>query len=234
MNYLDYIENDTRKPNELKEFFKSKYPDHYYLMAESDTKSDWWGETSGVSICVEMYIIAYIHIKKPMTILEYGSGKSTYIMSKVMTDLNYGGRLIAYEDNEDWYKRNKDLGLYENSEVHLVPVLKGERDWCVKDVGGTGTYCYFDHDFSDIDSVDFIFDDGPSFPFGAKYIDNWFMAANHFENPFDLLIDGRFTAQERCKYLYPNRTKIYTKLGVDTDFISHYECGIGTQIGGNK
>ena len=115
MNYLDYIENDTRKPNELKEFFKSKYPDHYYLMAESDTKSDWWGETSGVSICVEMYLIAYIHIKKPMTILEYGSGKSTYIMSKVMTDLNYGGRLIAYEDNEDWYKRNKDLGLYENA-----------------------------------------------------------------------------------------------------------------------
>ena len=109
-------------------------------------------------------------------------------MSKVMTDLNYGGRLIAYEDNEDWYKRNKDLGLYENSEVHLVPVLKGERDWCVKDVGGTGTYCYFDHDFSDIDSVDFIFDDGPSFPFGAKFIDNWFMAANHFENQFDLIV----------------------------------------------
>ena len=104
VNSLDYIENDTRKPNELKEFFKSKYPDHYYLMAESDTKSDWWGETSGVSICVEMYLIAYIHIKKPMTILEYGSGKSTYIMSKVMTDLNYGGSLITFEDSEDFYK----------------------------------------------------------------------------------------------------------------------------------
>ena len=225
MNYLEYIENDNRTMEELKTFFKSTYPNHDYSNVYLD-----WGKTTGVSEGVEMYIIAYIHIKKPMTILEYGSGKTTYVMAKVLEDLNYGGKLISFEDDEKWYKQNKDLGLYDKNEVHLVPILTGVREATWKNNGGPN-YGWFDHNFSDIDSVDFIFDDGPSMErYDITYIDNWYMAANHFKKPFDLIIDGRSGAQVRCKYLYPDNFKS-GRLGI-LETHSNKLFGIGTQIGG--
>ena len=71
--------------------------------------------------------------------------------------------------------------------------------------------------------------------YDITYIDNWYMAANHFEKPFDLLIDGRTADQARCKYLYPDNTKYGSSLGIKESVDdSFYQCGIATQIGGNK
>lgn len=223
MSYLEYIKNDNRTMKELDIFFESNYPNYIFT-------GDFWGETTGINIHLERYLISYIHIKKPMTIIEYGSGLSTFIMSTVLEDLNYGGKLISFEDDEKWYKQNKDLGLYDKSEVHLVPILTGVREAIWKNNSGTN-YGWFDHNFSDIDSVDFIFDDGPNMErYDITYIDNWYMAANHFKKPFDLIIDGRSGAQARCKYLYPDNFKS-GRLGI-LETHSNKLFGIGTQIGG--
>ena len=83
------------------------------------------------------------------------------------------------------------------------------------------------------DSVDFILSDGPTLSDGATYCDNWYMATEYFEKPFDLLVEGRSGERERLQYLYPNKTKI-SRLGVHEN-VKHIEkfgkCGIGTQIG---
>lgn len=238
MNYLDYIQDDNREIDELKSLFKSEYPDHEYLMAESTSSENYryrFGFTSGVNILVEMYLIAYIYKNKPMTVLEYGSGKTTYIMSTVMKDLNYGGKVISFEDSENWFIQNEDKGLYEGSEVHLVSTILGSRveDDPTWDTEDEKKYVYYDHDFSEIDSVDFILSDGPTLSDGATYCNNWYMATEYFEKPFDLLVEGRSGERERLQYLYPNKTKI-SRLGVHEN-VKHIEkfgkCGIGTKIG---
>ena len=238
MNYLNYIQDDNREIDQLKSLFMSEYPEHEYLLAESSTwKGDnnhpaRFGLTSGVNILVEMYLIAYIYENKPMTVLEYGSGKTTYIMSTVMKDLNYGGKVISFEDDESWFIQNEKKGLYEGSEVHLVSTKTGSRD---EQYQGSNKYVYYDHNFSNIESVDFILSDGPTLQDGVNYCDNWYRATKHFKEPFDLLIEGRTGEQERLQHLYGDQTKI-SRLGVheNVDKIKFGKCGIGTQIGGKQ
>lgn len=65
-------------------------------------------------------IFEFIDTNRPKLIVEYGSGESTYMINKYLEELNYGGRIISFEDTEYWYNAIKQGGLDPWGSVHLA------------------------------------------------------------------------------------------------------------------
>lgn len=96
----------------------------------------------------------FIEENKPKLIVEYGSGDSTYYLYKCLEELNYGGKLITYEDNPEWYNKSlKDFPF-------LKDVLKLVK---VQTVDSKLGYLKYDHKLEDIKEVEMVVIDGPDY-----------------------------------------------------------------------
>ncbi len=165
-----------------------------------------------------VYFIEYINEKRPKHIVEYGSGWSTMIIDKVITDLDYGAEFISFEEDEYWYNHIKEYNFDVNDRVNLVPIEKsypnGKAEW---DVNGqrlpsikliskklsNGPWVTYIHDFEKIEDVDWVILDGP---YLHNYGDfegdtangtlNLELLLNKFGGPMDVWIDQRFGTQE--------------------------------------
>lgn len=239
--YFEFIKNNYNTVDELKEYYQSEYPKYYDLWYYGFWKAhDKTGvgplgrigqpksRCTSVGMTISLYLTAYIHIKKPKSIIEYGSGFTTLLFSTLLEDLDYGGSLVTFEDSEDFYKMTEAIGYYEkmngNNRVELVP-LKFETNSDKK-------CCYYDYDLNKIDSVDFVFDDGPDLiRYGAQVSTSMLKLKEHFDTPFDYLIDGRIGTTEFYKKLFPD-TATRSWLGLDKNTPHEredgYQCGIGT------
>jgi hypothetical protein len=241
MNYFEFIKNNDKSKDEIKEYYQSQYPKYYDLWyygfwkAHDKTGVGPLGRTgqpksrcTSVGMTISLYLTAYIIDKKPKSIIEYGSGFTTFLISSLLEDLNYGGSLITFEDSEGFYKMTESIGFYEkmngNNRVELVPV-KSET---ISDKN----CCYYDYDLNKIESVDFVFDDGPDLiRYGAQVSTSMLKLKEHFDKPFDYLIDGRTDTTEFYKNIYPTTAKS-SWLGLDENTPHEredgYECGLGT------
>jgi hypothetical protein len=123
----------------------------------------------GCEECDYKFLIDYIEVYRPKFIVEYGSGVSTYIIDKLIGELDYGAEFISFEDDKYWYEIIKDEGLDVNNRVQLVD-LEYERISSKSSVpiGDSNlpsefTYsaCRYKHSYVGFENVDFVIIDGP-------------------------------------------------------------------------
>ena len=69
-------------------------------------------------------VISYIINNKPKLILEYGGGKSTFIISKILKELNYGGKIVAFEDLKKYYDLHENQGYNLDNNIVYTPESK--------------------------------------------------------------------------------------------------------------
>lgn len=236
MNYFKLIKNDDKTMAELMAYFESEFPKYHDLFfdgllnrTDKGRRHRGTGPT-GVAKTVGLYLTAYIHEKKPMTIIEYGSGLTTHLMATILNDLDYGGRLVAFEDQKAFYDLCASCGYYEQmtgaNEVRIAPLQFG----CHKHL----RYSEYIHDLNEFSSIDFVFDDGPDIhKYGTWFTNNITLIERHFQAPFDFLIDGRITSQKYHKEIFGECVR-FSGLGLNTsatyDRADAYSCGIGTAV----
>ena len=68
----------------------------------------------------------YIIENKPKFVVEYGGGQSTWLLTELINYLDYGGKVIGYESNEDWYNDHVKKGWNEHNNVKLVDIEQQE------------------------------------------------------------------------------------------------------------
>jgi len=217
MNYFEFIKHNDKSIEELKEYFQVNYSKYFDIWYDGY----WSSKFTGVGMAVALYLTGYIHNKRPKYIVEYGSGVTTLLMSTVLKDLNYGGSVISFEDNKEYYELGKDSGFYKNSQVHLVDVTIDKDQTC-----------HYNHDMSLIKDVDFVLDDGPDIAkYNCNVSTNMIKLKDHFKTNFSFLIDGRIQQQRYYKSLFGDKVES-SWIGIDKtkEFKREdgYKCGIGT------
>lgn len=96
----------------------------------------------------------FIEENKPKLIVEYGSGGSTYYLYKCLEELNYGGKLITYEDNSEWYNNLVEDFPFLKDSVKLVEI---------ETVDSKKGYLRYNHNLEDIKEVELVILDGPDY-----------------------------------------------------------------------
>ena len=102
----------------------------------------------------DKYLSAFTHIfyNHPKLILEYGGGTSTFILSVFLEELNYGGKIVGFEEIKEWYDYHIEQGFNKYNNIVYVEKMEVEDD-CI-------TYL---HDLEPYKDVDFIILDGPDY-----------------------------------------------------------------------
>ena len=96
----------------------------------------------------------YIKANRPMHIVEYGGGESTMFINRLLEQLNYGGKVTAYEDNSKFYNYYNEKGWNTNNSIKLV------NSEYISEEHGIVRYI---HPIEDIQDVDFFIVDGPDY-----------------------------------------------------------------------
>ena len=230
---------------------KDKYSNYYDFLHSFNgdynlEKRRSGGEIQGLAGCDDAdyrYFVEYIDTKRPKHIVEYGSGWSTLLIDRVITDLDYGAEFISFEDDEYWYNHIKEYNFDINNRVNLVPVEKsypnGKVEWdedgnklppvqlLSKEIG-YGPWVTYVHDFKKIKDVDWVIIDGPYLQnYGDTDDDaangtlNLEVLLNKFGGPMDVWIDGRLGTQEYYRALGHdielNGNPLNTNWGVGTN-----------------
>ena len=124
----------------------------------------------------------FIIKNKPKLIVEYGSGGSTYFLQELLNELDYGGKLISFEDNEKFY--DKSCSNIRLVKVEIVDRIKGSLRYV--------------HDLDLIKDVELVIIDGPDY---QRYLNDEGNPTNltlnlqdiveHLNKEVPFFIDGR-------------------------------------------
>ena len=98
----------------------------------------------------------FIIKNKPKLIVEYGSGGSTRHLEELLKELNYGGKLISFEDNKKFF--DKTCSSIRLVEVEIVDSAIGSLRYV--------------HDLDLIKDVEFVIIDGPDYKRYPNYQGN--------------------------------------------------------------
>ena len=131
----------------------------------------------------------YIAEYKPKLIVEYGGGDSTYYIYKCLEELNYGGKVIGYEDDIEYYTD------FNEKFTDLKGILKlVEIEWVDREKGKLR----YKHKIEDLKDVEMVIIDGPNY---QKHLDSSNYPSNittnledlnqHFGKNIPFFIDGR-------------------------------------------
>ena len=134
------------------------------------------------------YISAIKHIveHKPKFIVEYGGGKSTLMITELVNYLDYGGKVIGYENDESFYNQYIEMGWNKHNNIKLVDVVQFDK--------GNRSYVKYNHTMKDIKGVDFVIIDGPNlrkfepFPYSTTNLED---IVEHLGYEIFYFIDGR-------------------------------------------
>ena len=127
--------------------------------------------------------IKYIIENKPKFVLEYGGGKSTWVLTLLINELNYGGKIVGIENQEFWYNDHVSKGLNEFDNIILIEEYKIDDD----------KFTYV-HDMEPYKDVDFVMIDGPDFRLYGDRLgvtDNLEILVNYTGKKIPYFIDGR-------------------------------------------
>ena len=126
-------------------------------------------------------VISYIINNKPKLILEYGGGKSTFIISKILKELNYGGKIVAFEDLKKYYDLHENQGYNLDNNIVYTPESKID-----------GEFFTYIHDLEPYKDVDLIIIDGPDQRVTKTNITlNLELFVNYLKKEIPYFIDGR-------------------------------------------
>ena len=145
------------------------------------------------------YLSAINHIieNKPKFVVEYGGGKSTWMLTELINYLDYGGKVIGYECNEYWYNDHVKKGLNKHNNIKLVDIVESTHS-------GTAGVRYL-HPIEDIEGVDFVIIDGPDlrpelWKNNPSTTFNLMDIVNHIGYEIPFFIDGRDGTQDFYTY----------------------------------
>lgn len=96
----------------------------------------------------------YIQEHKPKLIIEYGGGESTAYVEMLLEELGYGGKIIAFESEQEWFDDHTKLGYNKNNSIRLAPIK-----WVNQEKG----YLEYIHSYDDLLEVDMVIIDGPDY-----------------------------------------------------------------------
>ena len=146
--------------------------------------------------------IKYIIENKPNFIVEYGV-TSTLLLTELVNYLDYGGKVVGYENNEHYYNYAIERGHNKYNNIKLVDVVEDTFD------GGTKYYnvsgVRYVHPMEDIEGVDFVILDGPDLH--PKHWENnpdttfnLMDIVNHIGYEIPFFIDGRTGTRDFYTY----------------------------------
>lgn len=131
----------------------------------------------------------FIEENKPALIVEYGSGGSTLHLYNCLKELNYGGRLITYEDSEQYRNILVDEFPYLADTIKIAPIEFVDK------VKGKVKYV---HDYEEIKDVELVIIDGPDYRvhktangLPSNLTTNLEDINNYFNKHVPYFIDGR-------------------------------------------
>jgi hypothetical protein len=141
----------------------------------------------------------YITANRPMHIVEFGGGESTYYLNEHLTNLGYGGKVTAFENSQEFFDYAHEKGWDESGSIKLADVE-------IKDpVRGIVSYI---HSFEGLEDVDFIIVDGPDYRVfrqtngdPSSITDNIQVMREHFDRDIPFWIEGRNGTQQACRNL---------------------------------
>lgn len=124
----------------------------------------------------------YIIENRPKFILEYGGGRSTWILTLLLNELNYDGKIIGIENQEIWYNDHLKFGYNEFNNILLIKEYELNEK----------KYTYI-HDLEPYKDVDFVILDGPDLRLydGVGITDNLELLVNYQNKKIPYFIDGR-------------------------------------------
>lgn len=96
----------------------------------------------------------YIIENRPMLIVEYGGGTSTYFINQLLDELDYGGRVITFESEQEWLDRYNEVGHNTKGSIRFAAIEFVDRE--------KGLLRY-DHSYDGLENVDFVIIDGPDY-----------------------------------------------------------------------
>lgn len=141
----------------------------------------------------------YIIENKPKHIVEYGGGESTYFINQLLDELDYGGKVTAYENNPKFYEKSHNLGWNIKNSIKLVNI-----DYIDKNIGAVR----YIHTIEEVEDVDFVIIDGPDYRLftmnngtPAGITDNLEVLCNKLERTIPFWIEGRSGSQEYYRKL---------------------------------
>lgn len=170
---------------EIKEYDKEFFtPLRDKIRKERISSGKEWRQICGMDDEDYQEIEAYIRAERPKLIVEYGSGESTFFINNLLDELDYGGRIISFEDNEYYFNLIKEYGLDEKGSVNLVPVETGFEEVC--------TGARYIHSYEGLEEVDFVILDGPDIgKLGVNTTFNLLDMWKKFNKFIPYFIDGR-------------------------------------------
>ena len=141
----------------------------------------------------------YIIENRPKHIVEYGGGESTYFINQLLDELNYDGKVTAYENNLEFFDFSIKKGWNINDSIKLVNVEYIDRE--------EGVVRYI-HTVEEAKDVDFVIIDGPDyrlFPMNdgtpSGITDNLEVLCNKLKKRIAFWIEGRTGSQTYYKQL---------------------------------
>lgn len=135
-------------------------------------------------------VLNYIYEHKPKLIIEYGGGKSTYCLKLLLDDLDYGGKVVGFEDNKIWYDDHVRKGFNEDNIIKLVDTEYDE--YFTERLTWRGRR--YLHSYEEYKDVDLVILDGPDFrddPYDPHTTFNLMDMVELFERDIPFFIDGR-------------------------------------------
>ena len=115
---------------------------------------------SGMEAWDYEFLVRYITENKPKNIVEYGSGISTYMIDKLLTELDYGATFISFEDDPYWYEKIQKSGLDLNNRVQLVDITTHTVE-LTKDFTKSYIGVRYEHGYENMQETDLVLIDGP-------------------------------------------------------------------------
>ena len=136
-------------------------------------------------------LIDWIIKNKPKTIVEYGSGESTFIIKTLLESLDYDYNLFSFENLEQWYNKIKLSGFDVNNVVSLVECTPLIAETPSKDYQG----CRYEHSYENIPKPDLVIIDGPDLRLFDPVLDTTINLKEMYDyyncNDINYYIDGR-------------------------------------------
>lgn len=136
-------------------------------------------------------LIDWIIKNKPKTIIEYGSGESTFIIKTLLESLDYDYNLFSFENLEQWYNKIKLSGFDVNNVVSLVECTPLIAETPNKNYQG----CRYEHSYENIPKPDLVIIDGPDLRLFDPVLDTTINLKEMYDyyncNDINYYIDGR-------------------------------------------
>lgn len=178
--------------------FIAEHPD----LADAIAKADAVSQSTGASLMDYVTLYRAVHKWQARTVLECGTGKTTFALAAAMKALGGILRLVSMESEEKWHRQAKERFPFDEFpfvEMHYSP----KAVWCFSLIRGTV--------YSEVPPApyDLVFVDGPSAHIGLETSCNmdFVRLVSESDRPIPAIIDNRKPTVMAYTILFPGKVR---------------------------